>query len=47
MLKRYAVKYLDSNGYTVSTGYIETGERYKPGDIIHHLHQIIKIDFEL
>lgn len=47
MLKRYAVKYLDSNGYTVNTGYIETGEQHKPGDIIYHLHQIIKIDFEL
>lgn len=47
MVKRYAVKYLDKNGYTKSLGYIETGKEYKPGDIIEHMSQRIKIDFEI
>lgn len=47
-MKRYAVKYLNNNGYTVSYGYIETMNIYEIGQIIETWSgQKIKIDFEV
>lgn len=47
MFAIYAVKYIDENGYTKSYGYIETLDSYKPGDVITHMGQRIKIDFKM
>lgn len=42
----YAVKYLDSSGYTTGYGYIETCTAYKRGEIIHNTQPATMIDYE-
>ena len=47
-IHRYAIKYIDHNGYTTGYGYAESLDQYPDGKIIDaECGTRIKIDFEL
>lgn len=47
-MHNYAVKYIDENGYTTSTGYITCMEEHKAGEILTAWNgKKIMIDFEI